>query len=156
MNKSKIIIVSLCLVIIGLGWYGVTSAMTKGDIEKKYEELTNKYDTVVNDYKELSNTYQDKLLNDAYSSPIVLEATASLIDNKAKVTVIDKVAYMYVPCPNDILAVKNKVEPYVGYIPGAIDDEYDSCIITAIDDSGKCVGGWTVLATGETIPFVSK
>ena len=154
MKKLKIAVICLSILFILSVLYGVMTTFVIREALIESSMWETKYNEVVDDYKELSEKYQNGVLNDIRSLPIVLDATARCIDDKAKVGIVDKVVYMYVPYSSD---VKSKIESYAWSIPSALkNDNYSSCIITVIDDMGKCVYGWTILPNSDTYAFVSK
>lgn len=144
MKKSGII---MGILIIILSAYSVLSTVAM-------VQRTNEYDKITKAYNELlvENLYED---NDY--SLITLEASAHCIDEGAKITRVDNVVYMYVPCTTNIMDVKSNVEKFLFSIPPVLEkNELDSCVITVIDANGKCLGGWTVLKNGDTNAFLGK
>ena len=147
MKKYKVIGIILSVITFVLGAYSVIA--TKAIID-----CTQDYDELLADYKELSEKHKNEVLEDVFSAPIILDAIARSINDKAKVSVIDdSFLYMYVPYSDE---VKSKVEEYAWSIPSALKSEgYKSCIITAVDSEGKCVCGWTILLNGDSYAFLS-
>ena len=152
-HKVAIIILSISLTIFVL--YGVMTTLVIRETKSEISDLKIKYNEVVDDYKVLSENYQNEILDKAYSSPVVLEAIARSIDDKAKISVIDgSIVYMYVPYSSD---VKSNVEKFAWSIPLTLENNnYTSCIITAVDDAGKCVYGWTILQNSDSYAFLSE
>lgn len=149
--KQKVIVIILSVLLGIFVLYGVMATFAIRESMSEVSQLETKYSEVIDDYKELSNKHQDNV----YSVPIVLDTIARSIDEKATVNVIDNnVVSIYVPYSS---GVKDKVEQYIWGIPTTLEnDGYNSCIITVIDNDGKCVFGWTILSNGKTYAFLSE
>lgn len=153
MKKSKVIIIlSICVVLLGI--YSIITTVAMVERTREYDELADKYNDAVDDYKSLSQEHSEDVLEEVFATPVVIESIASSIDDNAAVNVVDDVVYMYVPYSKD---VKDKVEEYAWGIPSSLKNyDYKSCIITVVDDEGKCTHGWTILTNGETYAFLSE
>lgn len=123
------------------------------DLQTKYDDLLGKYSNVVDLYGELSEKYEAEIM-DNLSTPVVITAIAKSIDDNAVITIYnEKIAHVMVSYS---AGIKEKVEEFYWMIPSALSTEgYESLIISAIDETGKCVCGWTIYETGENDPFVS-
>lgn len=124
------------------------------EIRNKHDTLQVQYDELFANYKDLYERYEGEI-EDELSIPVVVSTMAKQIDKNAVVTVFDeKVVHIMVSYATDI---KNRVEEYVGLIPSTLGTyEYESCIISVVDDTGKCVYGWTIWEKGEIDTFVSE
>lgn len=153
--KRKVVIIILSVLLTIFVLYGVMTTFAIRETKSEMSDLKIKYSAVVDDYKELSENYQNKILDEVYSSPVVIEAIAQNIDSKAKVDVInDSIVYMYVPYSSDII---EKVKKYVGLIPTSLKTYgYKSCIIVVVDETGKCEFGWTILQNKDSYAFLSE
>ena len=153
--KRKVVIIILSVLLTIFVLYGVMTTFAIRETISEMSDLKIKYNDVVDDYKELSENYQNKILDEAYASPVVIEAIALNIDSKAKVDVInDSIVYMYVPYSSDII---EKVKEYVGFIPTSLKTYgYKSCIIVVVDETGKCEFGWTILQNKDSYAFLSE
>ncbi len=155
-KKGKIAIIVMSVLLAAFVLYGVVSTVAVREAFTESAEWKSKYNEVVKNYKEVSDKYIDKALENVNSSPVVLESVAKSIDDNAEVSAIGRVVYMYVPCSTDVMEVKGNVEKYVTYISSALKMDYDSCIIIAVNETGKCLGGWTILQNGDNYAFVSE
>jgi hypothetical protein len=131
----------------------VSCSSNTDDLIEKYEELEVKYNECFTNYKELYEKYKSEIEEDLVI-PIVIQSIANLIDEKAVVSIFDeKVVNIIVSYSKDIT---ERVGEYAGMIPSALKTSgYDSCVISVIDASGKCVCGWTIYKTAEIDTFVS-
>ena len=153
--KSKIVNVVVAVLLVAVVLYGIVVTVAIRETMIESSELKTKYDEVVKDYKEVSEQYSKEVIDKAFSIPIVLEATAQSIDKKGKVSIInDETVYMRLPYVDNI---KDRVEEYVWAIIRELKQkDYKSCVITVIDDHGKCVYGWSILQNGDTYTFISE
>lgn len=119
----------------------------------KYDEVAGKYSDAIENYKELYDKYKE-MVEDDLSTPIVVSTIAKQIDENAVVSVFDeRVVHIIVPYSDNI---KDKVEEVAWMLPSSLGTyEYESCIITVVDETGKCAQGWTICETGETDYFIS-
>ena len=131
---------------------GCTS--NENNITEKYNDILSKYNEVVTDYKDLFERYKNEIAENL-AIPASTSAIANLISEDSLVTVFDeRVVHITVPYSTDI---KDTVEKYVTMIPSSIGSyEYESCIISVVDEMGKCVYGWTIYETGDTDTFISE
>lgn len=120
----------------------------------KYDEVVGKYSDAIENYKELYEKYKNEIA-EKMAIPAPASAIANLIDEDSLITVFDeRVIHITVPYTTDI---KDTVEGYVAMIPSLISVYgYESCIISVVDETGKCVCGWTIYETGDTDTFMSE
>ena len=158
MSKTKSIILTILLIISIL--YGIFFTIATVAIWESYFELSDEHDTlsenyseVVESYKELHGKYSE-VIEDDLSIPVVIQGIAKSIGENAVVTKFDeRVIHIIVSYSTDI---KDKVEESYHFITSALRTSgYESCVISVVDENGKCVYGWTVFDTGDYNPFVS-
>lgn len=154
MKKSRVIVIVLSVLLALFALYGVVATFAVREAMQNNDTLEATYGEVAERYKELVGKYEKQVYEDIESNPVILTALAHSIDDNAKISVIDDIVYMHIPYTND---VKSKVAPFVSSIETELKNkDYSSCVITVVDEIGKCVFGWTILPNGESHAFLSK
>ena len=159
MSKVKSIILTILLVasiLYGLFLTVIVMAAvgSYSDLSAEHDELTEKYNEVFADYKDLYSRYTEAIKDDL-SVPVVIRGIAKSIDENSVVTTFDeRVVHIIVSYSADI---NDRVKEYYAMIPSALrTSEYESLIISVVDETGKCVYGWTILSNGDNYPFVGE
>ena len=131
------------------------------DVQSKYDELETKYDTLNEDYFYMCNAYKslyaqyNEIVADDAAISVSIKAIASVIDENSHIAIFDgRVIHIMV---SYFEGVKEKVEEfYPMIVTDLTKDGYESCIVSVIDEDGKCLYGWTIYKTGESDPLLSR
>ena len=150
---KKVMNILLIILVVLFGVYSVMSTLAMVERTRDYNEVVDKYSNVVDDYKLLYDKYSNTM-NTTQVSQILIESVVHNISDVAECGIFNEVLYVCLPNFDD---VKNKVEEHYQYISLLLEQyDYKSCVITVVDESGKCLYGWTLLSNGENYSFLSE
>lgn len=154
MNKWKIIAIVLLVLFVLAILYGGLTTIAFVACDREYTKIVSKYNEVIEDYKDLSGRYTETITEDLVITPVV-ESLARGIDESSTVSLTsDSVVHIAVPDSSDMRA---RLEEKIMFFPAALTSgEYKSCIITIVDDNGKCTQGLTVFPDGKNYAFLSE